>query len=392
MARPANWRDERVGPVLVTLLAATVVLFPLLGRFEAWATSGSPVDRYAMYLAPLLFLALVMAPGRIDRRTSLAVAVGVGATLFTAPLTHNYLEQPAIFGTQTRIYDIAPFFAHHQKFGLVFVALPLMLAGVFALSARKRSTTGLAVAVAIVAGVMVTQSWTSQSLEISAIDSGRYTAVPRQVDWVDRHADGPVALLSVAKPQPWRPNIDLYTEFFNRKVKYMYSTLPVGNGACNVDLKPSGALKQGTDYCRDFPRNWVILDGPIRMTLWGQRTLATTPHNGTLVRIPVGAPRVQSIVSPPCSSVGCTGQLQLAVYLDEPATVAITFSGTPTAHRIETGAGVRTLPAGQPATLNFKLPKGAQSVNFPVDWQSPAGAPDLRAVVMRSGGKSYRLY
>src|SRR5204863_5835025 len=50
----ASWRDERIGPLLVVVTASVLVMFPLLARFEAWATVGAPVERYSMYLAPLM--------------------------------------------------------------------------------------------------------------------------------------------------------------------------------------------------------------------------------------------------------------------------------------------------------------------------------------------------
>jgi hypothetical protein len=392
MARKRNWRSDDVGPILITLVATVLVLLPVAGRFEVWATGGSPVERYTMYLAPLVFVALVLAPGRIGRRTGIAMAVVVGVALFASPLTFNYLEQPAVFGTQTRLYALAPFFRHHASLGIVLVAFPLMLVGVYALTARRRPALGITFAFGLVGAVLVTQAWTSQSLERSTIRVNRYDAVPRQLDWVDKHAHGDVAMIAVAKPQPWRPNIDLYTELFNRKIKYMYSTLPVGNGACNVDLKADGQIKQGTDYCNGFPREWVILDGSYKMALHGQKVLARTPHNGTLVRIPPGPPRVLGIVAPPCTANGCIGQLQLGMYLDAPTRVSVTFGATPTAHRVQTGNVVRELPAGRETTLNFKVPKGTQAVNLPVDWTNPQGAPTLKAVVLRSAAGTYRLY
>jgi hypothetical protein len=393
MARPANWRDDRLGPVLVTLTAAVLVLYPLLGRFEAWATRGSPVDRYAMYLAPLLFIALMLAPGRIGRRTSLVAALAVVALLFGAPVTNNYIEQPALFGIQKRLYDLAPFFQHHLTLGVVLVALPITLAGAFALTSHRRAGAGLAAAVGLVAGVMLVQSYTSANAEISTVKRNRQLIVPNQLDWVDRYANGPVAVLAVGKNLAWRSNADIYTEFFNRKVKWYYSTLDTGNGACDIDLKARGFVKLGANRCPQWPRNWVLSAGPVKITLWGQQFLAGVRSNGILVRTPPGPPRVLGLVEPPCSDyVGCTGALQLGFYLDDPARVSVSFGATATQHRIQTGSVIRTLPAGKPTTLNFKIPKGDQAVNLPVDWSDPRGAPELRAVVVRSGGVTYRLY
>ena len=120
--------------------------------------------------------------------------------------------------------------------------------------------------------------------------------------------------------------------------------------------------------------------------------LATTEDNGILVRVPPGRPRVLGFVSPPCSSSGCSGALRMGVYLDKPATVAMTFGPTATSHRVQTGKQINTLPPNRPTTLNFKLPKGDRSVTVPVDWTDPTTGPVLESVVLNTGGKTERIY
>ena len=251
MARGANWRDNRIGALLVVIASAVLVLLPVVARFNAWATHGIPVERYTMYLAPLMFVALVVAPGRIGRRGALISAAVVVLSLLAVDSPKNYLEQPAVYGTQTRLDKVASFFGDHVGLGDLLVT-PITLGVVYALTARRRAA-GLAIAAAVIAAILITQSWTTQSAQRDIVRHGRQTALPEHLDWVDRAADGPVAMLSVAKQQPWRPNIDLYTEFFNRKVKYMYSTLDIGNGACDVRVQARGYLKKNTGYCGSFP-------------------------------------------------------------------------------------------------------------------------------------------
>jgi hypothetical protein len=239
---------------------------------------------------------------------------------------------------------------------------------------------------------MVVQSWTSQSLEISTIHKGRAAVVPDQLDWVDRHATGPVGLLSVAKPQPVRGNIDLYTEFFSRKIAHLYSTIAVQTADCGIDFKPGGVLATTQARCLPLPRNWVIVDGPVRTTLRDAQVLATTPRHGILVRTPPGTPRALGVVQPPCWGTTCTGQLRLGLYLQAQARVAVTFGGGAAEHRVQTGKDIRTLPPGQDVTLNFTVPKGDHGVNLPVDWSSPDGAPQLKAVIVHSAGTTSRLW
>jgi hypothetical protein len=287
MLRPANWRDERIGPLLVTIAATAIVIYPLLGRFEAWATHGSPVERYAMYLAPLLLIALVAAPGHISRVAALAVAAGLVAALFAAPITSNYIEQPALYGMQKRLFETGPFARDHLKLALVLATVTIAGFGALALSERRRPAAGLAFAVVLTGALMVMQAWTSQHAEIALERSARARVLPPRLDWVDRRARGPVAMLALDKPQPLRGNSDLYTEFFNGKVTRLYST-STAPGGCAVRFTANGVMQSN---CRAWPREYVVEPGAGRTTFRGERVLATTVR-GKLVIVPPGPPRL----------------------------------------------------------------------------------------------------
>jgi hypothetical protein len=345
-----------------------------------------------MYLAPLLLLALVLAPGRIGRWTAIGAAVAVVALLLALPLSSNYLEQPALFGAQTRILHLGGFFADNVRVGTVLIAWPLTLIPMVALGAGARRGGALALSVAVVAVVMVAQAWTSQKAEIDLLNHYRPLVAPAQLDWVDRHADGPAANLAIGKPQGLRGNIDLYTDFFNKKVDNTYSNVPVGGNDCRVQLAAQGALDLVRTGCAPWPRNLVIQDAADKVTLRGQRVLASTRVNGTLVRIPAGPPHVLSLVRPPCSIDGCSGTLKLALYLNTPGHVTVTFGAADAEYRVGVANRTRILPAGRPTTFGFDVPSGDQVVRLPVNWRSPTGTPALTSVTLRSGGANSRLY
>jgi hypothetical protein len=239
---------------------------------------------------------------------------------------------------------------------------------------------------------MVAQAWTSQKAEIDLLNRYRPLVAPAQLDWVDRHADGPVANLDIGKPQALRGNIDLYTDFFNKKVDNTYSTVPVGGNDCRVQLGARGALDPTRADCVPWPRNLVIQDSADKVTLRGQRVLASTRVNGTLVRIPAGPPHVLSLVRPPCSIDGCSGTLKLALYLNTPARVTVTFGAADAEYRVRVANQTRILPASRPTTFAFDVPSGDQAVKLPVSWRSPTGTPALTSVTLRSGGANTRLY
>ena len=392
MTRKENWRDEKVGALLVTIVAALLVIYPVAGRFLAWATDGLPVDRYAMYLAPLLLVALMVAPSRISRRAALVAAVLTGAAMIGAGKMGNFLEQGGTYGIQKALFDNGVG-GGHLKTGVVVVAFVVSLLGAVALTSRRHPALGLGCAILLSAGLMVAQNWAARSYEYSLSVANRHLFIPSRLDWVDQFAKGPVATLDVGKDVALRANSVVYTEFFNRKVKWYYSTIGTGTG-CDVDLASDGRVKHGDGKCVGWPRNWVLAEGPITTTLHDQKVLATTTNSGTLVETPPGPPRILSLVSPPCTRYGCTGQFQLGLYLDKPSKVTVSFGPGQVAHQIQipSESAPRTLPAGKPVNLNFKLDAGPQAANIAVDWSEAAGAPALASVVVKTEGKTLRLY
>jgi len=390
MVRKANWRDDAVGPVLVTLTAAVAVLLPVLGVYEAYA-SYFPIDRYGMYLAPLLFLTLVLAPGRIGRRAALASALAVAAVMVWTPLAKSELEQPALFGSQRRINALG-LFNGHLELGFVIVALVVAVTGVLALTWRSRGR-GLAVAIALVAATMVTQAWTSQAEEIQRLEEARRTLAPPQLNWVDQHVHGPVGTLNLAKPQTLSHNLDLYTDFYNKSVDRMYALVDTPY-RCPISLAADGALSQaGGHTCAPWPRYLVVERSRIFPTLAGQQVLAATPVQGTLVQIPAGPPRLVGVVEPPCQLKMCLGVLGVTVFARSPGRIAITFGAAPEPHQVTLAGGPSwSLPAGRETTLQLSIGGGFRKLVMPVSWSRPEGAPALRSVVLESMGQTTRLY
>jgi hypothetical protein len=288
MMRADNWRDQRSGPVLVTLAATIVVLFPVIGRFEAFATSN-PVDRYVIYLAPLLFLAFTLAPGRVSQVRAIAAIAIVAALLLLAPIANNYLEQPALFGLQQTLRDLG---FPHVRLGAVAFLLPLMAIAVAALTSKLKPTVQIAIATATALAVMLPAAWTSQKQEIDLLHSARYQAAPRQLQWVDPRVHGDVATLDLGQIQFLRHNFFLYTDLFNKRVSHIYSNVSVGGGECNISVGAGGRLSFGGGYCPPWPRYLVVLPAQPPIRVVGERLLIDQGNWGRLVEIPPGPPRV----------------------------------------------------------------------------------------------------
>ena len=391
MFRASNWRDDTTGPLLVTLVAATLVFIPVIARFETWATGGIPVERYTMYLAPLACIALVLAPGRISRKGAALAGLLVLAALWACPIAVNNIEQPGLYGLQKRIVDIFSPTPHTIHLAIVLVSLPFVAAAVVGLTTRRRRNLGFAVTVLLVVFLMANQSWAYHDREAGIEHAVRHEVAPAQYDWVDTRVDGPVAMLAIGKGEPMHQNIDLYTDFFNKRIGPLYSTEPVGVLECEIDFKPHGYFKFDSGVCPAWPRYLVMLERSVHMTLRHEDVLAQTTLSGRLVKIPPGEPRMLGLVKPPCTPDGCDATLQIGVYLDDPANVSVTFGASDQVHRIQTGNQVRSLPAGHPNTINFSLPKGDQAVNIPVDWTTPDG-PAILSVLVKTKSLTQRIF
>jgi hypothetical protein len=344
-----------------------------------------------MYLAPLAFLALVLTPGRIGRRTALVSALLLAVVMVWTPRVTSELQQPALFGTQRRINSIGLFHGD-VKIGFVVVALVVACAGVIALTSRSRGR-GLAIATILVAAVLITQSWTSQAFEIHLLKHARPVVAPRQLDWVDRHAPGPVGMLNLGDPQSLSHNVNLFTDFYNKKVDHMYALVPTSLG-CPITLGGEGVLTQtGGPTCAPWPRYLVIERGRVFPTVAGQRVLAETPLQGTLVRIPPGPPRLVGVVQPPCLAGACLGVLGVTAFAPSPGRVAISFGPAPKPARISLAGGRSwSLPPDRVTTLRVPVGGGFRKLVFPVSWSTAQGAPSLRSVALETAGEATRLY
>jgi hypothetical protein len=323
MSRAANWRDDRSGPVLTVLAAAVIVLYPVVGRFEAYATSA-PVDRYVIYLAPLVFLAFTLAPGRIDRVRGIIAGSLTVLLVLLAPLATNAIEQPALWGIQQTLRNVG--LGSTVKAFTCLVVLPLVAVAVLALTSRLSRGRALALATTASLAVMLVASWTSQRFEIDLTHAARYRAAPRQLEWVDPRVDQDVATLNLGQAEGLRHNFNLYTDLFNKRVTQMYSTLSSGGEECHVGLGRGGALPFRGANCPPWPRFLVVQRTDWRPILAGQKVLADQGAWGRLVQIPPRPARVLALVRAPCTVSGCRRNVEVRVFARAPEKVTVTFA------------------------------------------------------------------
>ena len=420
-ARARNWRDDDIGPLLVVIACSVVVVCGVAG----WFISGPierVIERYAMYVAPLLIVAFVLAPRRVDLRTTLAMAVAVAAALLAIPTAREILEAPALFSARQLAADVGGVFGERPGVGVALFGLIVGVGGGLLLAApaprpkpkKQRSKRQQAVppdtreemyvlwtrygpvaAMALVGLVLLVQTAWSADKRIDDLHQ-QGAGLPDDLEWVKHAAKGrPVALLTV---EPQTTQIDFVTELMNSNVNSAYAlegsqTVPLGK-TCGLTIAENGTLtaKPG---CPPPPPDLVVEDAVSRLHLQAENARRATVYAGTYLSTAAKRPRLLSMISPPCSNrTGtCTGYIGMRLWLPEKALVLLTFNGSAKDEAIAV-PGDRTykIPGRALSRLRLEVPAGHQELKLPVSWQGLAG-PELQTVVIENAdGSETTLY
>ncbi len=218
----ANWRDERVGPLLAVALPALLVECAVAGWFLAAGTER-PIDRYLIYSLPLLFAALVAAPGRVRPFWGIIWALAVCAQIVAMPMRGGSVgEAQGLFGALTRFtgwhgIDITMSTAR-QLLPLAMLAAFVGATGALLLATRRRGPFAAAATLLVVVWLAALGSWAWQRAgEDAATGRG---LLPAQRDWIDRElqragAGGETGILYTS---PGQPEIPLANEFFSKRI------------------------------------------------------------------------------------------------------------------------------------------------------------------------------
>jgi hypothetical protein len=405
------WRDDRTGPLLAVFWPAALALALQSGFFlAAYPPAVSSIGRYVSYVAPLaLILAtvLIARPGLLTR-AALGVAGLLALTLLARPAVAMIGEERATWGTVYRV---------HQALGLgvgpalTFVALLTLGAFVLLLRRAPADPARAALILAVVLGaVLVVQSQASWWQMVHTGSSFR-TTFPADLEWVDHHARGPVALLGVTQNAPQFDDLD----FFNRKLTQAYGPATglagrqVEGKMCSFQFAVSGEV-QVQPECGPTPHRFFINDPSARVTFQNEIASASHPKIGRIVEVaPTAIPRARSLVVLPCprrtptyhstrpditpatAPLTCRADLTGALWLDAPASVALRYRGGAHAQTVTVGKRTYPLPAGRETTITFRAASGYSQFSAKQDWTSSVGTPQVRAVTLTQSGTTTPL-
>jgi hypothetical protein len=411
------WRDDRAGPLLAVFWPAALALALQSGFFLAgYPPAVSSIGRYMSYVAPLalvLATVLVARPGLLNRRV-LGVAALLALTLLARPAVAMMGEERATWSSAYRVHQVlglAPATAL-TLVALLTLAVVAVVAHRSALAPRASMSPARAAAVVALAlgAVLAVQSQASWWQMLHTGSSFR-TTMPDDLEWVDHHVGGPVALLGITQNAPQFDDLD----FFNRKITQAYGPAAglagrrVEGKVCTFRFSATGEV-QVQPECGPTPHRFLINDPSARVTFQNEIASASDPRIGRVVEVaPAATPRARALVvlpcprrtpdyrgdrpdiTPPTVPITCRAALTGALWLDAPARVAVRYRGGAQTQTVTVGTRTFTLPAARDTTITFPAASGYSQFSAQQDWTSSAGTPQVRAVALVQGARTTRL-
>jgi hypothetical protein len=400
------WRDDRTGPLLAVFWPAALATVAQSGFFLAgYPPALSAIDRYVAYALPLalILMTVLVARSALLSRTAMIVAGLLSLTLLARPTVQMIGEERASWGISYRL-------DHALRLGIGIGLMLVALALLWAVGLVRARGTAPARAVLIIgAATLAVFAVQSQAAWWQMTTTGKSfrSIMPADLEWVDHHASGPVALLGVTQNAPQFDDID----FFNRKITQAYAPAAgllgrkVQGKSCSMRFAVSGELVLGAG-CGPRPSRFLINDPSARVTFQDELRSATDPYIGRLVELrPSTIPRARSLVVLPCprrtpgyaanspdivgvdSPITCTRAMTGALWLDAPAQVSVRYRGGRRGQQVEAGGRRWRIPAGVETTIRFGAPKGYSQFVAQADWTSSVGTPRVVSVALTSGGK-----
>jgi hypothetical protein len=401
------WRDDRSGPLLAVFWPAALATVLQSGFFLAgYPPALSAIDRYVTYALPLalvLATVLVARPALLSR-SALIVAAVAALALLARPAVQMIGEERATWGISYRLDQVLGL---GTGLGQAWIALVLLgaVAAVRALGiAPARAALVVAATTLALFAVQDQAAW----WQMTKTGTSFRSIMAKDLEWVDHHASGPVALLGITQNAPQFDDID----FFNREITQSYAPAAgilgrkVQGKSCSLRFAASGEVVLGPG-CGPRPSRFLINDPSARLTFQDELRSASEPHIGRLVELrPSTVPRARSLIVLPCprrtpgysatspdivpadSPITCARTLTAALWLDAPSQVTIRYRGGRRVQHVEAGGKRWTIAAGGETAIDLAVPKGYSQFVAQADWASSAGTPSVRSVTLTSGGKT----
>jgi hypothetical protein len=409
-ARRAAWRDPVVGPLLAVLVPALLVLAVQNGFFISGRPGLWPIQRYMIYVAPLLLVFVLVALSRrgLVGWWTLAATAVISAGYAGLPQVMEASEQRAVYTTVARVRDVAPG-ASTAAAVLVVAMLVCAVAALATWAARRRSGTAAAFVGLMLLATLLVQTASSMSWQLGVERvARRYSA--DDLAWVDHHSHGPVSVLRVTGPPAGSELVPIYNAAPQRV--YAYGGPPPNvirqDRVCGWTITDLGdaLFDRG---CAPPSDQFLIGDPVTHIHFYGETASVTDPAIGRLVTVRPPL-HVQSLVTMPCTRdlpalepvtmrqlrgqpLNCAPGLAARTFLRRPGVLEIVVRGAPRArHTAAIDGQAYAIPPGRTTILSGRVPSGRSDLQVQFDWSRRGAAfPLVTDVVLRQGSQRTSL-
>jgi hypothetical protein len=291
IARP---RVRAEAPFAVLLVGIAAVFLVQIGLVAA-GDSQRPLERYAIYLAPLLFLAffLYVERGAPRHRAYAAVALALGSLAWLVPFPSLADFRFSFDSPVLAAYGQIAVWIGHANAATVFAAVPLLAAAALALRPLRRRAVhlfaGATIALLFASGLAAyagDHAMTRRTLD---------TWSAERPDWLDRLGVGRADYLALPGGSPHYAWVfEAWNRDFGRPIRLEVERprfeLP---GAARADVRGDGVLL--VDGRPADPGLLVVNDYASQIELDGE-VVAAPSESLTLYRVPAFA-RVRSLAT-----------------------------------------------------------------------------------------------
>lgn len=395
------WRDDRTGPLLAVFWPAAIATVLLSGFFLAgYSAAPWAIGRYVTYAVPLalVLMVVVLRDRALLTRASYVVAA-LGALAFVwRPAVQMMGEERATWGLAYRLHQLS---GVGVAVGLTVVALALV--ALVVLTPRRRALAAAGAAVGLVLVVQSQAAWWQMH------DTGRAfrSVMADDLEWIDHHATGDVALLAITQNAPQFDDID----FFNRRITQAYAPeegvlgRAIQGKVCTLRFDTGGRLILGRG-CGAAPHRFLINDPSARVTFQHETAAWTEPTIGRLAEVDPRQPtRARSLVVLPCprrtpgfsastpdivpadTPIQCAANLTASLWLDDDATLLVRYRGGARDETVDVGG--RTLPVPKRVETLVRVPvrAGYSQTVVAQSWRSSVNTPAIASVALDAGEK-----
>jgi hypothetical protein len=408
---PAAWRSDETGPLLAVFWPAALVTIAQSAFFLA-GYAGAPwaIGRYVAYAIPIaLVLATVVAtrPGVISKAGLVAGALAA-LTLVLRPAIAMIGEERGSWGIAYRVHQLVGLPA-----GPALLLVGSLVAVVAFVALRRPPARAAALLLGATAAVLLVQSqaaWWQMHKTAASFRS----VMPSDLEWVDHHTTGPLALLAFTQNAPQFDDID----YFNKQVKQVFVPeqailgRQIEGNRCTFKFTVSGTI-DAQQMCGPLPHRFLINDPSARVRFRDEVRTATDRWTGRVVEVDPAKPvRARSLVILPCprrtpgyaaaspdivpvdSPIQCATDMSVALWLDHDALLAVKYHGGRTPQTVNLGGRTFELPPGRDTVVQVSVPKGYTQQRAAQSWRSSVATPTIAGVTLTgldTGGRPLTL-